>query len=82
MFLPSCPDPLPEDLLKNGEIQMMIITTAGDESDVRDGKELRRTALAHKVPIITTVAAAKATVEALKDMSKGELEQVPLQDYF
>lgn len=71
-----------EDLLKNGEIQMMIITTAGDESDVRDGKELRRTALAHKVPIITTLAAARATVEALKDMSKGELEQVPLQDYF
>lgn len=30
-----------EDLLKNGEIQMMIITTAGDEADVRDGKELR-----------------------------------------
>lgn len=61
---------------------MMIITTAGDEADVRDGKELRRTALAHKVPIITTVAAAKATVQALREMSKGTLEQVPLQDYF
>jgi len=35
---------------------MMIITTAGDEADVRDGKELRRTALAHKVPIVTTVS--------------------------
>lgn len=70
------------DLLKNGDIQMMIITTAGDESDVRDGKELRRAALAHKVPIITTIAAARATVEALKDMSKGSLELVPLQDYF
>jgi carbamoyl-phosphate synthase large subunit len=74
--------PNAEDLLKNGDIQMMIITTAGDEADVRDGKDLRRAALAHKVPIITTIAAARATVEALRDMSKGALEQVPLQDYF
>lgn len=74
--------PNAEDLIKNGDIQMMLITTAGDEADVRDGKELRRTALAHKVPIVTTLAAARATVEALKDMAKGELEQVPLQDYF
>ena len=43
---PLCPA---EDMIKNGEIQMMVITTAGDEADVRDGKELRRTALAHKV---------------------------------
>ena len=47
--------------MKNGDIQMMIITTAGDESDVRDGRELRRAALAQKVPIITTIAAARAT---------------------
>ena len=33
------------DLLRNGEIQMMIITSTGDESDVRDGKDLRRCAL-------------------------------------
>lgn len=61
---------------------MMIITTAGDEADVRDGKELRRTALAHKVPIITTIAAARATVEALRGMATGPLEQVALQEYF
>ena len=30
------------DLLRNGEINMMIITTTGDEADVRDGKDLRR----------------------------------------
>ena len=71
------------DMLKNGEIQMMFVTTAGDEADVRDGRDLRRLALAAKVPLITTVAGAKATVQALRGMKEGGgLEQVPLQDYF
>ena len=70
------------DLLKNGEIQMLFITSTGDEADVRDGKDLRRLALAAKVPLITTVAGAKATVQALGGMREGGLEQIPLQDYF
>jgi carbamoyl-phosphate synthase large subunit len=70
------------DLLKNGDIQMMFITTAGDEADVRDGRDLRRLALGAKVPLITTVAGANATVQALRGMKDGGLEQVPLQDYF
>ena len=49
------------DLMKNGEIAMMFITSTGDEPDVRDGKNLRRAALALKIPVITTVAGAKAT---------------------
>ena len=55
---------------------------AGKEVDVIDGKNLRRLALAYKVPIITTVAGAKATTSALAGMQKGPLHQVPLQDYF
>ena len=70
------------DLLKNGDIQMMFITTAGDEADVRDGRDLRRLALGAKVPLITTVAGANATVQALRGMKDGGLEQIPLQDYF
>lgn len=45
----------------------------------------RRLPLTHLAPVIAPLlqlAAARATVEALKDMAKGELEQVPLQDYF
>ena len=70
------------DLLKNGDIQMMFITTAGDEADVRDGRDLRRLALGAKVPLITTVAGANATVQALRGMKDGGLEQIPLQEYF
>ena len=53
------------DLMKNGDIAMMFITSTGDEPDVRDGKNLRRSALSLKIPIITTVAGAKATTQVL-----------------
>ncbi len=51
------------DLLKNKEIAMMFITSTGKEVDVADGRDLRRLALALKVPIITTMAGANATVQ-------------------
>lgn len=35
-----------------------------------------------QVPIVTTIAGAKATALALKAMRAGPLQQVPLQDYF
>ena len=37
------------DLMKNGDMAMMFITSKGDEPDVRDGKDLRRLALGLKV---------------------------------
>lgn len=33
------------------------------QADVRDGRNLRREALACKVPIVTTLAGARATVQ-------------------
>ena len=37
------------DLMKNGDMAMMFITSKGDEPDVRDGRDLRRLALGLKV---------------------------------
>jgi hypothetical protein len=37
---------------------------------------------AYQVPIVTTIAGAKATTLALKAMRAGPLQQVPLQAYF
>ncbi len=39
-------------------------------------------AVAMQVPIVTTIAGAKATTKALKAVAQGPLEQVPLQEYF
>ena len=55
--------PNASDLLKNKDISMMFITSTGKEVDVADGRSLRRLALALKVPIITTMAGANATVQ-------------------
>ena len=70
------------DLMRNGEVGMLFITSTGDEPDVRDGKDLRRLALSLKLPVVTTVAGAQATAAALAGMAEGTLQQVPIQDYF
>ncbi|GAX74736.1 hypothetical protein CEUSTIGMA_g2183.t1 [Chlamydomonas eustigma] len=74
--------PNPVDIMKNGEISLMMLTSTGDEYDMRDGKELRRLALGLGIPTVTTLAGCKATTLALQAMRKGPLVQVPIQDYF
>lgn len=44
------------DLMKNKDIQMMMITSTGNEPDVRDGKNLRRLSLALKVCVLSELA--------------------------
>jgi carbamoyl-phosphate synthase large subunit len=74
--------PNPMDIMKNGEICLMMLTSSGDEYDLRDGKDLRRLALSLGIPTVTTVAGARATTMALQAMRRGPLVQVPIQDYF
>lgn len=70
------------DMIANGQIQLMVITSSGDSLDEIDGMKLRRMALSYKVPIITTVAGAKATAEAIRSLKSSSLEMVALQDFF
>lgn len=70
------------DMIANGQIQMMVVTSSGDQLDQIDGRKLRRMALAYKIPVITTVAGALATAEAIKSMESNKIEMTALQDYF
>ncbi|CAL5334426.1 hypothetical protein CsSME_00016608 [Camellia sinensis var. sinensis] len=70
------------DKIANGQIQLMVITSSGDQLDEIDGRNLRRMALAYKVPIITTVAGALATADAIKSLKSSTLKMVALQDFF
>ncbi|XP_022881374.1 carbamoyl-phosphate synthase large chain, chloroplastic-like [Olea europaea var. sylvestris] len=70
------------DMIANGQIQIMVITSSGDSLDQIDGRKLRRMALAYKIPVITTVAGGLATAEAIKSMKSNEIEMTALQDYF
>eukprot|EP00897_Mesotaenium_endlicherianum_P006864 jgi/Mesen1/6205/ME000320S05398 len=74
--------PHASDLITNGEIQLMMITSAGDALDRKDGLALRRKALAQKVPIITTLSGAQATLKAITGLKEGPIEMKALQDYF
>ncbi|ACK64716.1 carbamoyl-phosphate synthase, large subunit [Rippkaea orientalis PCC 8801] len=68
------------DWIKNKQIQFIINTPSGEESQV-DGRLIRRTALDYKLPIITTIAGAKATVAAIRSLQTQPLEVKALQDY-
>ncbi|CAA0812913.1 Carbamoyl-phosphate synthase large chain-chloroplastic [Striga hermonthica] len=70
------------DMIANGQIQMMVVTSSGDQLDQIDGRKLRRMALAYKIPVITTVAGALATAEAIRSLKCNKIEMSALQDYF
>ena len=68
------------DWIKNKQIQLIINTPTGEESQA-DGRLIRRMALDYKLPIITTIAGAKATVAAIRSLQSQPLEVKALQDY-
>jgi carbamoyl-phosphate synthase large subunit len=69
------------DALKNGEVHLVFNTTEGAQS-IKDSRSIRTTALAQKIPCITTATGAASTVRAIEAMRAGALEVAPLQDYF
>jgi len=68
------------DRIKDGEIDLMINTTAGAQS-IADSYEIRRSALIMEIPYYTTMAGARAAVAALQTIKRGALEVAPLQSY-
>ncbi|KKJ01017.1 carbamoyl-phosphate synthase large subunit [Prochlorothrix hollandica] len=68
------------DAIKNQQIHLVINSPVGQEAQI-DDRSIRRTALSYKIPMITTVAGAKATVSAIKAMQAGPLTVKALQDY-
>ena len=68
------------DWIKNEKIQLIINTPSGEEARA-DGRLIRRTALSYKIPIVTTIAGAKATAAAIHSLQSQPLEVKALQDY-
>jgi carbamoyl-phosphate synthase large subunit len=70
------------DALANGEIQVVINTPSGKRSQ-SDGSFIRRSAIRHKVPYITTITAAQASVTGIAAQKNvSELETLKsLQEY-
>ena len=68
------------DLLKNGEVALVVNTTS-DRQAILDSFEIRRETLHRNVPYFTTVAAARAACAALGARSAGLPEVRSLQEY-
>ncbi|OKH54786.1 carbamoyl phosphate synthase large subunit [Calothrix sp. HK-06] len=68
------------DAIKNRKIQIIINTPSGGEAQ-SDGRLIRRTALTYKIPIITTLAGAKATAAAIRSLQTTDLDVRVIQEY-
>jgi carbamoyl-phosphate synthase large subunit len=68
------------DLIKNGEIALVINTPLGAQSKA-DSYYIRRTALVYNIPYVTTLAAAKAVAHAIFHLIEEDLSVRSLQEY-
>jgi carbamoyl-phosphate synthase large subunit len=69
------------DRITNGEIHLVVNTPLGRESFF-DDRTVRRTAMMHGVPCVTTLTGATATVAAIGALRQHGLDVRPLQDYY
>ena len=68
------------DLILNGEVDLVINTPSGSES-LDDDSYMRKSAIKKKIPYMTTMAAAKATVNGIQSIKKrGNSEVKSLQE--
>ena len=69
------------DMITNGDIALIINTPAGKTS-VHNDSYIRKEAIKHRVPYITTMAAAKASAEGIKAaIGNTHLGVKALQDF-
>ena len=68
------------DAIKNGSIQLVINTPAGRLSEY-DDSYIRKTAIRHHVPYITTLPAALASVRGIAARREGGGGVCSLQEY-
>ncbi|GAB4136528.1 MAG: carbamoyl-phosphate synthase large subunit [Planctomycetota bacterium] len=68
------------DLLANREVRLIINTPSG-RKERSDDRLIRTSAASHKIPCITTMAAAAATIQGLERWLGKSLEVAALQDY-
>jgi carbamoyl-phosphate synthase large subunit len=60
------------DMIKNDQIHLIVNTTEGKRA-IADSFSIRREALMHKVSYTTTIAAARATCQALSEVDSGSV---------
>jgi carbamoyl-phosphate synthase large subunit len=68
------------DLIHRNKVDL-IINTPRSKQTVKDGFQIRRTAVDFNVPYITTIQAALAAADAIEAMKKGDITIKSINDY-
>ncbi len=61
-----------QDLMKNGEVALMI-NTSDNKSSKSDAKDIRREVIKLNIPYFTTIAAAKVALGAIKELQESDI---------
>ncbi len=69
------------DAIKNGEINLIINTPVGRSSKY-DDSYIRIKAIQHRIPYITSLTAAEASIEGIECALKSKILPKSLQDYY
>ncbi|MCX7929659.1 MAG: carbamoyl-phosphate synthase large subunit [Chlorobi bacterium] len=69
------------DHIKNGDVQILINTPLGERAR-HDEFIMGMTAMQHKIPFFTTLAAAEASLEAIRALRVGQINVRSLQEVF
>ncbi len=69
------------DLMRRGEIKLVINTPTATRGAKRDGAMMRRLAVELNIPFLTTLAAASAAVKAIEAVRSGAVETRDVGSY-
>ena len=69
------------DLMRKGEIKLVMNTPSQTRGAKRDGAMMRRLAVELGIPFLTTIAACTAATAAIRAIKTGEPETNPLKSY-
>ena len=69
------------DMIKNGEVAMVINTASGKRTN-HDSRAIRQTTLHYGVPFTTTISGARAIARAIQHQQNEALHVECLQDYY
>jgi carbamoyl-phosphate synthase large subunit len=68
------------DLVVNREVRLIVNTPSG-RRERSDDRLIRSAAASHRIPCITTLAAASATIQGMENWMKQPLAVAPLQEH-
>ncbi len=70
------------DLIRSGEVHLVLNTLSPDRNPEREGARIRRASVEHAIPCLTSLDTARALLFALSSRREGgDFTYLPLQEY-